>query len=129
VPWGISVSTEVGATIPNCPQCETGLPLHPSFIYEIVALLALYALLRWLRPRLDVPGELFKIFLLGYGTFRFFVEFVRGNDVLAFGLSGSQLFLLATMPCLFVYFGRQLAHRAYGPAPFRKRPAALGESP
>ena len=113
MPWGITVSPEVGAQIPNCPQCATGVPLHPSFLYEIAALLGLYALLRLLQPRIDVPGELFKLFLLGYGSFRFVVEFVRGNDTFALGLSGSQIFLLLTMPLLFGYFARQLAHRAY----------------
>ena len=41
------------------------------------------------------------------------VEFVRGNDTFALGLSGSQIFLLLTMPLLFGYFARQLAHHAY----------------
>jgi prolipoprotein diacylglyceryltransferase len=113
MPWGITVSPEVGAQIPNCPQCATGVPLHPSFLYEIAALLGLYALLRLLQPRIDVPGELFKLFLLGYGSFRFAVEFVRGNDTFALGLSGSQVFLLMTMPLLFGYFAGQLARHAY----------------
>lgn len=113
MPWGITVSPEVGARIPNCPQCADGVPLHPSLLYELVALLALYGLLRWLRPRIDIPGELFKVFLLGYGTFRFLVEFVRGHDTFAFGLTGSQIFLLVTMPVLFAYFVRQVARGAY----------------
>jgi len=126
LPWGISVSTEVAARIPSCPQCVAGVPLHPSFLYEIAALIGLYALLQWLRPRIDVPGELFKIFLLGYGTVRFFVEFVRGHEVFALGLSGSQLFLLLTMPILYTYFGRQLARGAYRTSPAPARPAAAG---
>ncbi len=124
LPWGITVSPEVGARIPDCPQCMSGVPLHPSFLYEIAVLLALYGLLRWLRPRVDVPGELFKVFLIVYGTFRFVVEFVRGNDTFVLGLSGSQIFLLATMPVLFAYFARQFAHRAYRPAPVPIRPMA-----
>ncbi|NNC93887.1 MAG: diacylglyceryl transferase [Acidimicrobiia bacterium] len=124
LPWGITVSPEVGARIPNCPQCTTGLPLHPSFLYEIVALVVLYGALRWLRPRVEVPGELFKVFLLGYGAFRFLVEFVRGNETFALGLTGSQIFLLATMPLLVAYFFRQLVRHAYRPS--RSRPAAMG---
>ena len=64
----------------------------------------MYGLLVWLRDRVPVPGELFKIFLLGYGLFRFGVEFVRGNEVLAAGLTGTQLFLALTMPILIGYF-------------------------
>lgn len=113
LPWGITVSPETGAQIPNCPQCLSGFPLHPSFLYEIAALVALFWVLIWLRPLVEIPGELFKIFLLGYGIFRFFVEFVRGNPAFALGLTGSQIFLLFTMPVLVAYFGRQLARHAY----------------
>ncbi len=129
LPWGITVSPEVGARIPSCPQCAAGVPLHPSFMYEIIALLGLYALLRWLRPRIDVPGELFKVFLLGYGTLRFWVEFVRGSEHFALGLSGSQIFLLLTMPVLYAYFVRQLARGAYGPVARRAQPVSLGRIP
>jgi prolipoprotein diacylglyceryltransferase len=64
-----------------------------------------------------VPGELFKIFLGVYGTGRFLLEFVRGNEVFAWGLTGSQLFLLVTLPVGYGYFARQLARHAYHRAP------------
>jgi prolipoprotein diacylglyceryltransferase len=127
MPWGITVSPEVAAQIPNCPQCATGVPLHPSFLYEIAALIALYVMVHKLAPRIDIPGELFKIFLLGYGSFRFVVEFVRGNDTFTLGLSGSQIFLLMTMPLLYGYFARQLAHHAYSRTRV-VRPAVVGDS-
>ena len=128
LPWGITVSPEVGARIPNCPQCLSGVPLHPSFLYEIAALVALFALLLWLRSRVEVPGELFKVFLLSYGTARFLVEFVRGNDTFALGLSGSQIFLMATMPLLFAYFTRQVVRHAYRPSSIEGRTAAAGRA-
>ena len=53
----------------------------------------------WMRE-----GDLFKLFLLAYATFRFFVEFVRGNPVMAFGLSGSQLTVLPSALVLATYF-------------------------
>ena len=83
--------------------------------------------MRWLQPRVQVPGELFKIFLVGYGTFRFFVEFVRGHEAFAMGLTGSQVFLLATLPLLYAYFVRQLARGAYGPTRSRLD-AAVGRA-
>lgn len=126
LPWGIAMSPETAARFPGCPRCVADVPLHPSFLYEIAALLALYALLQWLRLRVEVPGELFKIFLLGYGTFRFFVEFVRANEIFALGLTGSQVFLLATMPILYVYFWRQLARGAYRAAAVAPSPVPAG---
>ncbi len=128
LPWGLAVSPQVAAQIPNCPQCVAGLPMHPSLLYEAVALLALFGLLGWLRPRVQVPGELFKIFLLGYGTFRFLVEFVRGHETFALGLTGSQLFLVVTMPLLFAYFARQLVRHAYRALAAPAQPATLGRA-
>jgi len=117
LPWGISVSSTVAKGIPMCDGCAPGVPMHPSFLYEIAFLLGLFGVLLWLRPRVRVPGELFKIFLLAYGVFRFFVEFVRGNETFAWGLSGSQVFLLFTLPLLFAYFVRQLTRHAYRAEP------------
>lgn len=101
MPWGITVPAETAATIPNCPQCLTGASMHPSFLYEIAFLAVTLVVLWWGRDRL-AAGMSFKLFLLGYGAFRFTVEFVRGNPEMAFGLSGSQVFLLGTIPILIV---------------------------
>ena len=111
--WGFVPPADVAADIPNCPQCLLGVPLHPSFLYEIVFCLIAFGVLIAIRDRIPVPGELFKLFLLGYGLFRFGVEFVRGNPEMAFGLTGTQLFLLATMPLLIAYFITQLARGTY----------------
>ena len=111
--WGLVPPTDVAAGIPNCPQCLLGVPLHPSFLYEIVFCLIAFGVLIAMRDRIPVPGELFKLFLLGYGLFRFAVEFVRGNPEMALGLTGTQLFLLATMPFLIGYFIAQLVRGTY----------------
>ena len=113
LPWGFIPSANVVHRIPDCPQCAPGVALHPSFLYEIVFLAGLFAVLLWLRPRVHVPGELFKIFLASYAVFRFAVEFVRGNEVVALGLTRSQWFLLATAPLFVWYFARQLRSGTY----------------
>jgi prolipoprotein diacylglyceryltransferase len=79
--------------------------MHPSFLYEVAFLAVTFVVLWWGRDRL-VEGLSFKLFLLGYGVFRFAVEFVRGNPEMAFGLSGSQIFLLVTIPLLIVHIAR-----------------------
>ena len=117
LPWGIRLEPEAATAVPNCPQCLTGLPLHPSFLYEIVFLVVLFMALRWLRPRMSVEGELFKVFLVMYGTFRFFVEFVRGNEVMWNGLSGTQLFLIPSVSLLILYFVQTLARGSNAPEP------------
>jgi prolipoprotein diacylglyceryltransferase len=124
MPWGITPPATAAAQIPNCPQCLLGVPLHPSFLYEIAFCLAAFVALVAIRDRIPVAGDLFKAFLLGYGLFRFGVEFVRGNDVLALGLTGTQLFLAMTLPLLIAYFGRQVWRGAYRSAP-RSEPAEV----
>jgi prolipoprotein diacylglyceryl transferase len=110
LPWGITVDAATAALMPNCPA---NVPLHPSFVYEIAFHAAMFGALWWLRPRVPVKGELFKIYLLAYAVFRFLVEFVRGNPELALGLSGSQLFLVPSTLLLLAYFVRQLVRDAY----------------
>ncbi|HSK32495.1 MAG TPA: prolipoprotein diacylglyceryl transferase family protein [Propionicimonas sp.] len=117
LPWGISVDAATAARLPG--GMEAGVPMHPSFLYEIAFQLLIFAVLWALRDRVPVPGELFKIYLVTYGSFRFLVEFVRGNEVMWSGLSGSQLFLIPSTLLLLAYFYRQISRGAYrsGPAP------------
>lgn len=61
------------------------LPRHPSQLYEaalegLVLFLILLALSRFSAVR-ERPGLLTGVFLLGYGCFRFFVEFYREPDI------------------------------------------------
>ena len=116
MPWGLRLSDASLARIPNCAYCAPGVALHPSFLYEIAFHLAMFVLLvGYLRSRVRVEGDLFKIYLLAYAIFRFLVEFVRGNAVVWYGLSGSQLFLIPTTMLLVAYFVRQRGIGARGP--------------
>ncbi|QDG64237.1 prolipoprotein diacylglyceryl transferase [Pseudarthrobacter sp. NIBRBAC000502771] len=94
--WGI-VLTPAQAALAGAPA---GVALHPSFAYEIAFHLAAFALMWRYRDALPHPGDLFICFVSAYAVFRFFVEFVRGNEVLWLGLSRPQLFLLAVLPLL-----------------------------
>ena len=94
--WGIVLTSEQTALI----GAPAGVGLHPSFAYEIVFHLAAFALMWRYRDALPHPGDLFICFVTAYALFRFFVEFVRGNEVLWWGMSRPQLFLLAVLPLL-----------------------------
>jgi phosphatidylglycerol:prolipoprotein diacylglycerol transferase len=68
-------------------------PVHPTPIYETLAM-GLLALLLWrLRDRLT-NGRLFALYLLLAGMERFLVEFIRRNDDVAVGLTQAQLISL-----------------------------------
>ncbi len=74
------------------PDTEWTPPLHPNQLYEALGEgLLLFALLWWFsarpRPRMAVSA----LFLMGYGLFRFLIEFVRMPDVQLGYLAGGWL--------------------------------------
>ena len=101
--WGCYFADEV----------QTGT-MHPSFLYEVAFHVLAFVLLMRNRQRLPVPGELLKLYLFAYAVFRFGVEFVRGNEVIVAGLTGSQLFLIPSALLLGGYLIRQIRRGAYG---------------
>lgn len=73
VPWAIVF-----------PRTGMDVPRHPSQLYEAglegLALLLVLAFFFWRTNARYYPGRLVGIFLLGYGSARFFVEFFREAD-------------------------------------------------
>ncbi|GAA1835159.1 prolipoprotein diacylglyceryl transferase [Luedemannella flava] len=115
LPWGVTLTPAEAAALRPAYGADAvaGVPLHPSFAYEIVFQLLIFGVLWWLRDRLPVPGELFKLYLVGYAAFRFAVEFARGNEVVFAGLTRPQLFLLACAPLLAWHVVRQARRGVY----------------
>ncbi|WP_214467480.1 prolipoprotein diacylglyceryl transferase [Microbacterium flavescens] len=104
--WGIVLDADAAAYT----GAPAGVPLHPSFVYEIVFhLVAFAALWFWLRHRPIAAGELLTLYVAAYGVFRFSVEFVRGNEVAWMGLTRPQLFLIVTIPLLLARIAYQAA--------------------
>lgn len=68
-----------------------GLNRHPVALYEIVYLMALFLTLRGIRNFTEKEnGLLFKIFMIAYFGFRFFIEFLKPNVFFVIGLSSIQ---------------------------------------
>lgn len=83
LPWAIQAPCQQVLHLCDSPiqPGDVSPPLHPSQLYEAgLEGLLLFALVWWFsaspRPRMAVTG----LFLLGYGLFRFAVEFVRLPD-------------------------------------------------
>ena len=65
--------------------------VHPTQLYEILASLAIFAILVWvLAPRLKRVGVLIWSYLCLAGVERFLVEFVRTNQPVLLGLTQQQ---------------------------------------
>ncbi|KPK40116.1 MAG: hypothetical protein AMJ78_07535 [Omnitrophica WOR_2 bacterium SM23_29] len=64
-------------------------PVHPTQLYESAAMFLVYLILRGRRPG---DGKTFFLYLIFYSTFRFFVEFLRGDNPQVFmGLTVFQI--------------------------------------
>src|SRR6476661_2625087 len=117
-PTGTSWGIRLDAAAAHRLHAPAGVPLHPSFVYEIVFhAVAFCVLWFWLRHRLDAPGETLTLYLAAYGLFRFAVELVRGNEVVWAGLTRPQLFLLVTLPLILARVAWQARRGVY-----RRRP-------
>jgi len=95
----------------------TGLPwgvwngeylAHPTPLYDAAFNLLWFMILLRLR---DHPwmqnGNLLKVGLAGYAVVRFFIEFVRNNQVILLGLTGQQLVCLLIATAVAVYFWKR----------------------
>ena len=111
LPWGMTVSPEAAAAFARCPGCNG--PMHPSMLYEIGFQAAAFGLIVTRGPMLPIRGDTLKAYLLAYGLFRFGVEFVRGNEVQAWGLTGPQIVLFPLVGLLVIHFIRRLRSGAY----------------
>jgi phosphatidylglycerol---prolipoprotein diacylglyceryl transferase len=118
--WGITLDAATAQRL----HAPAGVPLHPSFVYEIVFQLAAFVVLWfWLRHRGLPPGESFTLYVAAYGVFRFFVEFVRGNEVVWHGLTRPQLVLAVTIPLVLARVAWQVRKGAYAGVVARRRVA------
>ncbi|MEE8623466.1 MAG: prolipoprotein diacylglyceryl transferase [Alphaproteobacteria bacterium] len=87
------------------PNDRTGLPRHPSQLYEaalevVLLFLILLAALRLWRAR-EKPGLLTGVFLAGYGILRGFGELFRQPDAhLGFIFAGATMGQLLSLPVL-----------------------------
>jgi phosphatidylglycerol:prolipoprotein diacylglycerol transferase len=78
--WGKPTTVPWAIVFPDAGD----LPRHPSELYEAglegLALFVILSLLFWKTDARYKPGFLAGSFVLGYGAFRFFVEFFREPD-------------------------------------------------
>jgi len=106
--YGRVTQSAIGMIFPNAPGAALR---HPTQLYEAFFEGIFLFILLWSIRKMKMPvGGLFAIYLAGYGTVRFFIEFFREPDahlgLLFLSLTMGQL-LCAAMMCsgalLFLY--------------------------
>ena len=111
--WGRVTTMPWGMVFPRAgPQ-----PRHPSELYEFALEgVALFVILWWFSSKPRARGQVSALFLIGYGSFRFLVEFTRQPDAflgyLALGLTMGQWLSLPMIVAGIVLFAWSRRRRA-----------------
>ncbi len=63
----------------------TGIPLHPTQIYEAVADLIVFLILFNVNKKREFTGQTFMLYFILYPAVRFVIEFYRGDNPIVWG--------------------------------------------
>jgi phosphatidylglycerol:prolipoprotein diacylglycerol transferase len=78
--WVRNIAEEAGIAVPSS-NAMINLPRHPSQLYEaFFEGIVLFALLWLLRKHKPMKGFLVGMYMIGYGFFRFIIEYFREPD-------------------------------------------------
>ena len=105
LPWGMTSSTIQSYLETECPTLVSTMPVHPTFIYESLADLAIFFILLYIRKHSKIPFETSCAYFALYGTARFFIEGMR-TDSLYLGHTSirvSQLLSLIFVIAALIY--------------------------
>lgn len=75
-PWGVVFTSEYAHQNVGVPL---NVALHPTQLYEALGAFVLFLLLLGLHARRRFKGQVFAVYLMGYGLLRFTNEFFRGD--------------------------------------------------
>lgn len=103
--WGRPTNTNYGIIFPNVDNTLR----HPSQLYEFALEGVVLFIILWIYAAKPRPtGAISALFLIGYGIFRFVVEFTREPDshlgLLSLGLSMGQWLSLPMIICGMIMF-------------------------
>jgi phosphatidylglycerol:prolipoprotein diacylglycerol transferase len=76
LPWGTTFTNSYSGTLVGVPL---NIALHPTQLYSVIGNLTIFGVLLWFYPRKQFDGQVFWLYALCYGIFRFVVEFWRGD--------------------------------------------------
>jgi phosphatidylglycerol---prolipoprotein diacylglyceryl transferase len=105
LPWAITFTDRYAYENVGVPL---NTPLHPTQIYESIAVFCLFLLLMWRFSKKHVPGQILLEYITLYSLIRFAIEFFRGDDrgFVLYGLLSTSQFIaiFAFLGSLAVYY-------------------------
>jgi len=85
------------------PGSRDDLPRHPSQLYEMgLEGLVLFAVIWWFARKPRPTGQVSALFLMGYGVFRFAVEFTREPDDFLGLFAGFSMGQILSVPMILI---------------------------
>lgn len=111
LPWGVHFPETCHAG-----YASGGVAIHPTQIYELIGDFAIAGVLLWRTAKVKFEGELFMMFLIMVGIFRFFIETIRyyGEDKLVLLNLGTGHFTFSMLVSLLMsVFGLYMLMRGY----------------
>src|SRR5699024_12390691 len=84
-------------------MCIEGVMYHPTFLYESVWNIIVFAALLIIRRYNPTRGHLFMYYLIMYSVGRFFIEGMRTDSLINVGLKQAQLISVAIFICAILF--------------------------
>lgn len=120
LPWGMTGS--IIRRFP-APGVDASRLVHPTFLYESLLNILVFAMLLRLRKRNKVKGSVFAAYLMLYSFVRFMMEFLRTDEFGVDGIRYNQVFAAAVFAGALLWLvylikhARQQAEEALETAP------------
>lgn len=87
LPWGMKSDTVYYYLLANCPTLDAKSPVHPTFLYESIGDLLIFALLLLIRKKSKFAAVTGSMYMVLYGILRFFLEGMRTDSLYIPGTS------------------------------------------
>ena len=81
LPWGMTSSEVVSYLKAYCPNLDSSMPVHPTFLYESLFNTCLFFFLLWVRKRSKHAYETTATYMICYGFIRFLLEGLRTDSL------------------------------------------------
>jgi len=101
----------IATTLPWGIDFGDGIPRHPTQLYEVGFLVCLYFVIRQLNQQPKRSGDLFKIYMIAYLSFRFLIDFIKPEFRPLLGLSAIQIACLGGLLYYFQLTRKRLLRR------------------